>query len=129
MQEKANNLSGRQRIFHISSREQIKELRDQILRLHGFEVESTVYSNKVVDEVVEKDYDLVLIDVENNARIQNAQELCDSIRKVQPELAVAFVCNHQVSIQSDCPDDIIHTTFDPQALVRGVAEALSQRPG
>jgi DNA-binding NtrC family response regulator len=129
MQEKADNSNGRPLIFHISSREQIKELRDQILRLHGFEVESMVYSDKVVDEVVKKDYGLVLIDVENNARVQNAQELCDSIRKIQPELAVAFVCNHQVSIQSDCPDDIIHATFDPQALVRGVTEALSQRPG
>jgi DNA-binding NtrC family response regulator len=129
MQDQADNSNERPRIFHISSREQIKELRDQILKLNGFEVESMVYSSRVLDEVAGKDYDLVLIDVENNARVQNAQELCDSIKKVLPELPVAFVCNHQVSIRSDCPDEIIHATFDPQALVRGITEALSERPG
>ena len=124
MQDQAGNSNGRIRIFHISNREQIKELRNQILRLHGFEVESMVYSTQAVEKVVEKGYDLVLIDVETNARMQNAQELCDSMKKVVPQLRVAFVCNHVISIQSDCPDGIIQATFDPQALVRGVTEAL-----
>lgn len=128
MQDQVDDSNERPRIFHISSREQIKELRDQILEMNGFEVESMVFSSGVLDEVSGNDYDLVLIDVENNARVQNARELCDSIKKVQPELPVAFICNHQVSIQSDCPDDIIDATFDPQALVRGVTEALRQRP-
>jgi DNA-binding NtrC family response regulator len=124
MQDQAGNSDGRARIFHISNREQIKELRNRILRLHGFEVESMVFSTEAVEEVAEKEYDLVLIDVETNARMQNAQELCDSMKKLVPKLRVAFVCNHVVSIQSGCPDGIIHATFDPQALVRGVTEAL-----
>ena len=124
MQDQAGNYNGRARIFHISDREQIKELRNQILRLHGFEVESMVYSTEAVEEVAERGYDLVLIDVETNARMQNAQELCDSMKRIVPELRVAFVCNQVVSIQSGCPDGIIHATFDPQALVRGVTEAL-----
>lgn len=125
MHDQADNFNQRPRIFHVSSREQIKELRDQILRLHGFEVESMVYSSHVVDEVAEKAYDLVLIDVETNARIPRAQELCDSIKRHQPELRVAFVCGHAVSVQSDCPDDVIHAAFDPEALVRGVTDALT----
>ena len=125
MQDQANNSNGRRRIFHISSREQIKELRDQILRFHGFEVESMIHSSQVADEVAGKAYDLVLIDVEANARICNAQELCGSIKKLHPELRVAFVCDHVVSIRSNCPDSIIHATFDPEALVRGVSELLT----
>ena len=36
--------NGRKRIFHVSSRENIMGLRDEILRMHGFEVQSTLYS-------------------------------------------------------------------------------------
>ena len=32
-----------------------------------------------------RDYDLVLIDVEADVRVQSAQELCDEIKKVLPE--------------------------------------------
>jgi len=124
MQDQAGNFNGRARIFHISDREQIKELRNQILRLHGFEVESMVYSTEAVEQVAEKGYDLVLIDVETNARMQNAQELCDSMKRIVPELRVAFLCNEVVSIRGGCPHGVIHATFDPQALVCGVTEAL-----
>jgi DNA-binding NtrC family response regulator len=117
---------GRQRIFHVSSRENIKGLRDEILRLHGFEVQSTLYFNQALDEVVEKDYDLVLIDVESDVRVQSAQELCDEIKKIVPQQHVAFVCNSRVAIESDCPDEIIRAEFNPEALVRGVQQALGK---
>ena len=118
--------NGGQRIFHVSSRENIKGLRDEILRLHGFEVNSTLYSNRALDEVAQTDYDLVLIDVESDVRVQSAQELCDEIKKVVPEQHVAFVCNHRVAIDSDCPDEIIRAEFNPEALVRGVQQALGK---
>ena len=95
-------------------------MRDEILRLHGFEVHSTLYSGRPLDEVAEKDYDLVLIDVESDVRVQSAQELCDEIKKVVPRQHVAFVCNYRVAIESDCPDEIIRAEFNPEALVRGV---------
>src|ERR1700744_301845 len=115
---------GQKRIFHVSSRQNIMNLRDEILRMHGFEVESSVYSGQALQEVASKDYDLVLIDVEADVKVQSAQELCDQIKKVQPGQHVAFVCNHRVSIESDCPDDIIRAEFNPAALVQGVKEAL-----
>ena len=118
--------NGRRRIFHVSSRENIKELRDEILRLHGFEVASTVYSGQALDEVTTRDYDLVLIDVETESRVQTAQDLCDAIKKVVPDQHVAFVCNYRVAIQSDCPDDIIRSEFNPEAMVRGVQQALAK---
>ncbi len=99
-------------------------LRDEILRMHGFEVQSTVYSRQAVNEVAWNDYDLVLVDVEADVRVQSAQELCDAIKKVHPGQHVAFVCNYRVAIDSDCPDEIIRAEFNPEALVRGVKEAL-----
>ena len=114
------------RIFHISSRENIKSLRDEILRMHGFDVNSALFSAHAADQVACKNYDLVLIDVEADAKVQSAQELCDEIRKAQPEQHVAFVCNYRVSIESDCPDEIIRAEFNPEALVRGVKNALDK---
>jgi DNA-binding NtrC family response regulator len=124
MKVSATGTNGKQRIFHVSSRENIKGLRDEILRMHGFEVASTIYSSQALDEVAERDYDLVLIDVDSDVRVQSAQELCDAIKKVQPKQHVAFVCNYRVAIESDCPDEIIRAEFNPEALVQGVRQAL-----
>jgi DNA-binding NtrC family response regulator len=126
MHATATNDNGRQRIFHVSSRENIKGLRDEILRMHGFEVQSTLYSSGILDEVGQSDYDLVLIDVESDGRVQSAQDLCDEIKKVVPRQHVAFVCNYRVAIESDCPDAIIRAEFNPEALVRGVQQALGK---
>jgi DNA-binding NtrC family response regulator len=126
MQATSTGRDGRRRIFHVSSRENIKGLRDQILRLHGFEVQSTLYSSRALDELAQTDYDLVLIDVESDVRVQSAQELCDEIKKVVPEQHVAFVCNYRVAIESDCPDEIIRAEFNPEALVRGIQQALGK---
>jgi DNA-binding NtrC family response regulator len=124
MQDVTSANYGKRKIFHVSSREKIMELRDEILRLHGFEVKSTIYSGKALDEVSQNDYDLVLIDVEADVKVKSAQELCDEIKKVQPGQHVAFICNYRVTIQSDCPDEIIRAEFNPEAMVRGVKEAL-----
>jgi|SRR5258707_2357643 DNA-binding NtrC family response regulator len=126
MQGKATDSNGQKRIFHVSSRLNIMGLRDEILRMHGFEVDSTIYSNQAAEEVANKDYDLVLIDVEADVRVQSAQELCDEIKKVHPLQHVAFVCNYRVAIDSDCPDEIIRAEFNPEALVRGVKDALEK---
>jgi DNA-binding NtrC family response regulator len=126
MQETDTTSNGPKRIFHVSSRANIMVLRDEILRMHGFEVESSVHSRETVDAVSHREYDLVLIDVEADAKVQSAQELCDEIRKAQPEQHVAFVCNYRVSIESDCPDEIIRAEFNPEALVRGVKNALDK---
>jgi DNA-binding NtrC family response regulator len=126
MQGKASEGSAKKRIFHVSSRLNIMGLRDEILRLQGFDVDSTVYSREAAEGVAEKDYDLVLIDVEADVKVQSAQELCDEIKKVHPLQHVAFVCNYRVAIDSDCPDEIIRAEFNPEALVRGVRQALDK---
>ena len=64
--------------------------------------------------------------VAEGVRVQSAQDLCDTIKKAAPGQYVAFVCNHRVSIESDCPDEIIRAEFNPEALVRGVQETLEK---
>ncbi len=52
MHPTAESSKGRPRIFHVSSRENIMTLRDEILSMHGFEVQSTLYSRQAVDQIV-----------------------------------------------------------------------------
>ena len=121
---KETGSGGRRRIYHVSGREKIKELRDEILRLHGFEVSSTVLYGQALEEISREPYDLVLIDVDGEKRVETAQDLCNAIKKALPEQHVAFVCNYRVGIESDCPDDIIRAEFNPEAMVSGVQHAL-----
>jgi DNA-binding response OmpR family regulator len=65
------------------------ELCDEILRMNGFHVQSTVYSAKAIDEVLRMDYNLVLIDVESDVTVKSARDLCDTIKKADPGQHVA----------------------------------------
>ena len=101
-------------------------LRDEILRMQGYEVQSTIHTRNALNEIAESCYDLVLIDVEADTKVQSAQDLCETIKKVKPKQHIAFVCNYRVGIESDCPDEIIRAEFNPEALVRGVEQALGK---
>ena len=109
-------------ILHVCGRNTIRELRDQILRLHGYEVVSTLSAHDAPNLIENRVYSLVLIDVEGDGCVARAEELCEEIRKEHPEQPVAFVCNHRVAIHSDCPDEIIRSEFNPDALVKGVQQ-------
>jgi DNA-binding NtrC family response regulator len=111
-------------ILHIGSRETILKLRDDILKLHGYEVVSTVSLPEGPGLFRERRFDLVLVDVEGQGRVPQAEQLCEDIRTLNPGQKVAFVCNYSVSIESDCPDDIIEAQFNPIAFIEGVAKVL-----
>ncbi len=111
-------------ILHFGSRQLIIELRDQILRLQGYEVVSSLALDQGVPLFQQRPYDLVLIDVEGQGRVPQAEHLCSEIRTLRPEQKVGFVCNYLVSIESDCPDEIIHAEFNPAAFVEGVQQLL-----
>ena len=113
------------RIYHVGSREVLRKLRDDIFRLHGFEVASTVSLSQALADVPKQSYDLVLIDVEGERRVAEAEQLCDEIKKKVPGQHVAYVCNYRVAINSDCPDDIIRNEFDPEALIRSLKQVTS----
>ena len=71
-----------------------------------------------------KHYDLVLIDVEGEQAIGEAEKMCSEVKTAQPEQLVAFVCNWRVAILTDCPDEILRTEFDPARFVGGVREIV-----
>jgi DNA-binding response OmpR family regulator len=100
----------------------LRPLRDQILRLSGFDVESTLSYEDGLSMFWSKHYDLVLIDVEGEWGIRHAEHLCSEIKTAQPGQKVAFVCNWRVAILTDCPDEIVRTEFDPEAFVGGIRD-------
>jgi hypothetical protein len=106
-------------ILHVCKREMLRPLRDQILRLSGFQVESTLSTNEAVKMFHARPY-------EGERGIPEAESLCSEIKTVNKGHLVAFVCNWRVAFLTDCPDDIVRTEFDPGAFVAGVRNILEK---
>ena len=111
-------------ILHICTRETIRPLRDRVLTLSGFHVDSTLSHTEALSMFWARQYDLVLIDVEGESGIPHAEHLCSEIKTAQHGQLVAFVCNWRVAIMTDCPDEILRTEFDPAAFAQGVREII-----
>jgi CheY-like chemotaxis protein len=111
-------------ILHAGTREIVIRLRDEILRLRGYEVISTLSLEEAPILFQRQPFDLVLVDVEGQGRVSQAERLCAEIRELRPHQKIGFVCNFQVSIESDCPDEIIEAEFNPEAFVAGVLQLL-----
>ena len=111
-------------ILHICTRETIRPLRDQVLRLQGFQVDSALDHKEGLSRFWSRQYDLVLIDVEGERGIRDAEHMCSEIKSAQPEQMVAFVCNWRVASLTDCPDEIVRTEFDPAAFAQGVSSIV-----
>jgi hypothetical protein len=114
-------------ILHICNREVLRPLRDQILRISGFHVDSSLSHSEGLSLFWARQYDLVLIDVEGESGIHDAEQLCSEIKTAQPEQLVAFVCNWRVAILTDCPDEIVRTEFNPEAFVSGVQDIVAEK--
>jgi DNA-binding response OmpR family regulator len=114
-------------ILHVCKREMLRPLRDQILRLSGYQVDSTLSVADALERFSANPYSLVLIDVEGEHGIAEAEHLCSEIKTSHPGQLVAFVCNWRVAILTDCPDEIVRTEFDPAAFVAGVRNILESR--
>lgn len=115
---------GTRSILHVCSRDLIRELRDRILTLQGYHVVSTLSVSEAEDIFSKSRFDLVLVDVEGDGRIPQAEKLCEDIKKLNSGQKIAFVCNYRVSKMSDCPNEIIRSDFNPEAMVQGVKEIL-----
>ncbi len=113
-------------LLHICSREMLRPLRDQILRISGYEVDSTVSVSEGLAKFWSRHYDLVLIDVEGEAGVGEAERLCSQIRTAQHGQLIAFVCNWRVANLTDCPDEVLRTEFDPAAFVQGVKGLITR---
>ena len=113
-------------ILHFCKREMLRPLRDQILRVSGYHVDSTLSVAEALSMFSGRSYDLVLVDVEGQHGIPEAEQLCSEIKTAQHEQLVAFVCNWRVAIMTDCPDEIVRTEFNPEAFVAGVRKILAK---
>jgi CheY-like chemotaxis protein len=113
--------------LHVSSREVVRQTRDEIIRQHGYVVTSTVHIPEALELYGQGNYVLVLIDVEGEARVEQAEKLCDTLRHANPDQKVAFLCNYRVAITSDCPDEIIRAEFDPKAMIEGVEKIIGSK--
>jgi DNA-binding NtrC family response regulator len=111
-------------ILHVCGRDVIRGLRDQIFRIHGYEVDSTVSLGEGLELAKVRKYSLVIIDVEGDGRIPAAERLCTEIKEHHPGQEVVFICNYRVSVNTDCPDEIIRSEFNPQAMIDGVKAVL-----
>ena len=120
--------SSKRAVLHICTRDTIRPLRDHVLRLKGFEVDSTMTYKEGLSMFWARDYDLVLIDVEGEGGIHGAESVCAEIKTAQPEQLVAFVCNWRVANLTDSPDEIVRTEFDPAAFADGVSAIVPESP-
>ncbi len=121
----ANGSAMKKVILHICRREMLRPLRDQILRMSGFEVDSTMQAGDGLSMFFAKTYELVLIDVEEDG-IAEAERICSEIKTAKHDQLVAFVCNWRVAILTDCPDEIVRSEFNPKAFVDGVRYILGE---
>lgn len=104
----------------------LRPLRDQILRLNGYDVDSTLSHTEAIVILNRRPYDLVLIDVEGESGIHVAETLCAKVKTSNPDQLVAFVCNWRVAILTNCPDEIVRSEFDPKAFVQGVRDIFAR---
>jgi DNA-binding response OmpR family regulator len=114
-------------ILHVCKREMLRPLRDQILRVSGYDVDSTLSVAEARSLFLSRSYNLVLIDVEGEHGIPEAEQLCSEIKAARHEQLVAFVCNWRVAILTDCPDEVVRTEFDPAAFVKGVRDLIQKQ--
>jgi hypothetical protein len=117
-------VNGKRSILHICTRETIRPLRDRVLTLSGFHVDSTLSHAEGLSMFWAHQYDLVLIDVEGETGIPAAEHMCSEIKTAQHQQLVAFVCNWRVAIMTDCPDEILRTEFDPAGFAQGVRDIV-----
>jgi DNA-binding response OmpR family regulator len=113
-------------ILHVCSREMLRPIRDEILRLSGYVVDSTMSHSEGLAMFQRHKYDLVLIDVEGETGVHAAEELCTAVKHERKDQVVGFVCNWRVAVLSDCPNDIVRTEFNPESFVQGVKEILEK---
>jgi DNA-binding response OmpR family regulator len=126
LSQKQSTQADKAAILHLCTREMLRPLRDQILRISGFNVDSTLSVSEAHAMFSARSYDLVLVDIEGEHGIAEAEQFCSTVKTASPRQLVAFVCNWRVAILTDCPDEIVRTEFDPAAFVSGVRDIIEK---
>jgi len=116
--------SQKHHILHVCTRDVLRTVRDQIMSVAGYDVDSCETHEEALAKATSNRYDLILIDIDSQHNVRHAEELCSAIKTADPKQRVVFVCNWRVAILNECPDDIVRSEFDPVGFLSGVAAAL-----
>jgi CheY-like chemotaxis protein len=116
-------------LLHICTHDVMRPIRDQILRLAGYNVDSAENHEDALQKVRQRRYDLALIDIHGQHQVRDAEQLCEEIKTNDPDQRIAFACNWRVAILTDCPDEVVRSEFDPVAFVSGVKAAVAGNYG
>ena len=120
-----NGTARKTSILHVCAREVLRPVRDKILQVAGYEVESCDTHQEALTKAGHRRYDLVLIDIDGQHHVADAEELCSAVKEADSTQRVAFVCNWRVAILNECPDDIVRSEFDPTGFLAGVSAAMN----
>jgi DNA-binding response OmpR family regulator len=120
--------SAKKSILHVSPRDVLRPIRDQILTMAGYQVKSGRNDAEALELFRRGRFDLVLIDVDGEESVSAAERLCAEVKSEANHQLVAFSCNWRVALKTDCPDEVLRSEFDPAAFVAGVNSML-ENPG
>jgi CheY-like chemotaxis protein len=112
-------------LLHVCTHDVMRPIRDQILRLAGYNVDSADNHEAALQKIRQRRYDLALIDIHGQHQVRDAEQLCEEIKTNDPDQRIAFACNWRVAILTDCPDEVVRSEFDPVAFVSGVKAAVA----
>jgi response regulator RpfG family c-di-GMP phosphodiesterase len=111
-------------ILHISTREVLRPIRDQMLRLAGYEVISCDGYDQALNVARKNTVELILIDIESERQVKEAEHLCSALKSHDLAQRVAFVCNWRIAVIVECPDHVVRSEFDPVGFLSGVGNLL-----
>jgi CheY-like chemotaxis protein len=111
-------------ILHISTREVLRPVRDHMLRLAGYDVISCDGYDEGLNVLRKKATELVLIDIESQRQVAEAEHLCSALKSHNIAQRIAFVCNWRIAPIVECPDHVVRSEFDPAGFLSGVSSLL-----
>jgi DNA-binding NtrC family response regulator len=111
-------------ILHISTREVLRPIRDHMLRLAGYDVISCDGYDEGLTVLRKNVVELVLIDIESQGQVPEAEHLCSALKSHDIAQRVAFVCNWRIATVVECPDHVVRSEFDPVGFLSGVSSLL-----
>lgn len=123
--KRSNETSEKPKLLHVCTHDVMRPIRDQILRVAGYDVDSADTHEDGLEKAKRNRYDLALIDIDGQHQVRDAEHLCAEIKTENKEQRIAFVCNWRVAILTDCPDEVVRSEFDPVAFLTGVKAALA----
>ena len=113
----------RVRILLVNGEPTVQHLRALMLRMKGYYVDTSATLEAAQDQVFERPYNLVIVDVGHFAA--PGLEFCEEIKKKSPDLKVLMQVNDNVFLdRHSCPDSVVSKQEGPQNFIKEVETLL-----